>query len=153
MYNFHEVILRNSELNPDFIVRRKMKSTILPELPGANDIEKIGALLKESQFEAWTFGYGAAESHVRSRSIDVINSLFAKNIFNNNLILFSGSNLFLWAPQDHEYFVIFGDLRAVKKTLDSGIFDYDFSEYVQDPDLGEKTKQFLLEMQRKYTIG
>lgn len=152
MYTFAEAVIHNKHLDPHFIAERRMKSVVLPELPSCDEIERMATLLDEGDFDVWANQFGLAEDHMRATNLDAVTNYYEKESYMNVLIRFNEHNLSLWIPDHHEYFVMFGEPASVDRVMGAPIFDYTFQEYLQAPHMSEKSKQILLEIQRKYTI-
>lgn len=151
MYTFTDVVIRNRDLNPEFIAKSQMKSVVLPQFPTSDEIRQVATFLNEDDFEAWSYEYGVVEAHARWANVDAVIACYEEKSYMNMLIRFRQSNLSFWMPDHHELFVMFGDPASVDRVREKGVFEYQFSEYLQSPRLSEKSKEVLGEMQRKYT--
>jgi len=65
---------------------------------------------------------------------------------------FSHVELPIWSPEDHEYFVIFGQKTLVDRVTAPENFPYRFAEYAQEKSFNTAKKRHLQAVQERYTI-
>jgi len=82
----------------------------------------------------------------------VLDALFENSPY-GLLIHFSGHDLWIWAPEDHEYLVVFGDTNLVKAIERSDIFSFSFADYLGSGVLSQATVTHLRGVASNYTIG
>lgn len=82
----------------------------------------------------------------------MLDALFGNSPY-SLLIHFRGHNLFVCAPEDHEYFVVFGDPIRVGAIAQSEILPYRFPDYLTDESLSQPTVEHLREVAATYTFG
>lgn len=152
MNKFNDIILGNAVLNNKYIVDNEMKSVVYPELPSSEEIAQIALILDEKRFQVWAFDYGSTASRSEFTQLHEATDFFELNCFKNILIEFLDSKILLWIPEDHEFFVMFGDSRNLQFLINSDLFEYNFSEYLTEESMGEKTRQHLMNMQSRYTV-
>jgi hypothetical protein len=150
MTNF---ITTDSTLDPAAIRNRGFASRIFPEFPSEEEIALIADRIGAGELEFWAHEFGQPPRHFESQPVGLMLDALFENSPYSLLIGFSSRNLFIWAPEDHEYLVVFGEPEIVGLVEQSAIFDYGFSDYLASGDLSESTIEHLRELATNYTFG
>jgi len=148
-----EFIGKDCTLDHLAIRNRNFAARIYPEFPSGEEVALVAARIgsDEIDFAAYEFGQPACQFSPQPVG-SVLDALFENSLY-NLLIHFSGHDLWIWAPEDHEYLVVFGDSNSVQAIERSDIFSYSFAEYLGSGLLSQATVTHLRGVASNYTIG
>ncbi|WFN89385.1 hypothetical protein [Agrobacterium pusense] len=148
-----EFIGKDCTLDHLAIRNRNFAARIYPEFPSGEEVALVAARIgsDEIDFAAYEFGQPACQFSPQPVG-SVLDALFENSPY-NLLIHFSGHDLWIWAPEDHDYLVVFGDSKSVQAIERSDIFSYSFAEYLGSGLLSQATVTHLRGVASNYTIG
>lgn len=149
MTNF---ITEETTLDREYIRDRGFAARVFPEFPSEEEILLIANRIGAREIQFWSYEFGQLPRHFAPQPVGLMLDALYENSPYNLLIDFSGHNLFVWAPEDQEYFVVFGNPSRVVSVEQSDIFTYSFSEYLASGDLSQTTVQHLREIASSFTF-
>lgn len=147
-----DFITSETTLDPDAIRGRGFAARIFPEFPSEEEIALISDLIGATEIEFWAHEFGLPSQHFAAQPVGLMFEKLFENAPYGLLIHFLGRNLFIWAPEDHEFLVVFGNPDMVHNVEQSGVFSYKFADYLESGDLSNKTVKHLEQMMETYTI-
>ena len=148
---FEKYITNCTALDQGAIAEAGMKSFVVPELPSIGELKMMASVISASTVTGWAYEYGQAPHEPFVTEIDQIDNFYSKNSSINVFLCFGDSSLFVWCPENHEYFVVFGVKRFVETVRNSNIFEYDFDDYINDYPY-EGARESLVEISKRYNI-
>ncbi|CUX53434.1 conserved hypothetical protein [Agrobacterium tumefaciens str. CFBP 5621] len=148
-----DFIGKDCALDHQAIRNRNFAARIYPEFPSGEEIALVAARIgcDEIDFAAYEFGQPPRQFSPQPVGL-VLDALFENSPY-GLLIHFSGHDLWIWAPEDHEYLVVFGDTNLVRAIERSDIFSYSFAEYLGSGVMSQATVTHLRGVASSYTIG
>lgn len=150
MTNF---ITNDTALDPTAIRSRGFAARVFPEFPSEEEITLVANRLAADEIEFWAYEFGQPARNFAPQPVGLMLDALFENSPYNLLIHFCGHDLFVWAPEDHEYFVVFGDPIRVGAVARREIFPYGFPDYLTDENLSQPTVKHLREVAATYTFG
>lgn len=150
---FYKFIPNCTSLEPAAIIDQKLCSLPFPEVMSSQEIIEVGKICSESTATLWSYGYGTAPKKFERLPINKIAELSFSESYNNILIALESFEAYIWQPDSHEYFVIFGLVKNITKIVSGNILTYSFSEYVNEKYFQNKRAGAMKEIQKKYTIS
>ncbi|TDW37107.1 hypothetical protein EV128_101582 [Rhizobium azibense] len=148
-----KLISAKSQLDAEELKRLGYTCRVLPEFPSEEEIVKTTKLLEGEKIEFWSFEYGHDPEYFGPDNLRSALVRTYDESHKNLLIKFVDIDLYFWAPEEHEYMLMFGHSDLVKRVMNSGIFGFTFEEYLQSPGLSDKTVEVLRRIENEYTIG
>lgn len=145
-------ITENTELDLAEMKRAGFRSVVLPEYPSEEELAKVARLLQVTSLECWAQEFGNEPEQFGPANLRQSLIWTYERSYTNLLMKFGARELYIWAPEAHEYMVIFGDPSLVKDVVESRIFELDFDEYLQSGALSPATVEFLRDIRSRYTI-
>ncbi len=145
-------ITSENTLDPDAIRIRSFAARIFPEFPSEEEIALISDWIGASEIEFWAHEFNHPSQHFAAQPVGMMFEKLFESAPYGLLIHFIGRNLFIWAPEDHEFLVVFGNPDMVHNVENSGILGYKFADYLASGDLSKKTVEHLEAMAKIYTI-
>lgn len=139
------------DLSTQALAQLGLCSIVLPELPGADDLDAFFSVASEAQVEAWAFEDGGALEYCVG-SAQTIAEFYASNNF-KNLLSIDSNRTGVWVPQDHNFYVVFGLGATLGRLHKLSMFDFKFEEYIDEPYHSEKSKRYLLHVLCNYSVG
>ncbi len=135
------------------IRNRNFAARIYSEFPSEREIALVAARIDSDEIDFAAYEFGQPPRYFAPQPVGLVLYALFENSPYSLLIHFSGHNIWVWAPEDHEYFVVFGDGDLVQAIERSGIFSYSFAEYLGSGFLSEATVTHLRGVASNYTIG
>ena len=149
MTNF---ITKETALDREYIRALGFAARVFAEFPSEEEILLIADRIGAREIQFWAFEFGQLPKHFAPQPVGLMLAALYENSPYNLLIEYSGHDLFVWAPEDHEYFVVFGNPSCVVSVEQSDIFPYSFPEYLASGDLSQTTVQHLREVASSFTF-
>ncbi len=149
---FSTYITENKELNSKVLMEKQLKSTVFPECASIEELLIVGEKLRVGQCHVWCYYYGSPP-HIHEFGFFEDCMRVVRNEYMTNVLLYlSNENAFFWLPEEHEYFVVFGDTGTLGKIENSEIFTYQFDDYLNEGIMSDGTRSFLRKMLAKYSV-
>ncbi|TRB01984.1 hypothetical protein EXN61_24455 [Agrobacterium tumefaciens] len=148
-----DFIKKDCTLDHQLIRDRNFAARIFPEFPSEEEIALVAARIGAGEIDFAAYEFGQPPRHFASQPVGpMLDALFENSPY-GLLVHFSGHDLWIWAPEDHEYLVVFGDANLVQAIERSDIFSYSFADYLGSGALSQATVTHLRGMASNYTIG
>ncbi|MFF2324255.1 hypothetical protein ACFVTJ_24710 [Agrobacterium sp. NPDC058088] len=148
-----DFIGKDCTLDHQAIRNRNFAARIYPEFPSGEEIVLVATRIGSDEIDFAAYEFGQSPCQFLPQPVgSVLDALFENSPY-NLLIHFSGHDVWIWAPEDHEYLVVFGDTNLVQAIERSDIFSYSFAEYLGSGALSQATVTHLRGVASNYTIG
>ncbi|MFK3777638.1 hypothetical protein [Agrobacterium sp. NPDC089420] len=148
-----DFITKHCTLDDDVIRSRNFVARIFPEFPSEEEIALVAGRIGAGEIAFSAYEFSRPPRHFASQPVGLMLDALFENSPYGLLIHFSGHDLWIWAPEDHEYLVVFGEADLVQKIEAGDIFSYSFADYLASGALSQATIAHLREMASHYTIG
>jgi hypothetical protein len=148
-----DFIGKDCTLDHQAIRNRNFAARIYPEFPSEEEIALVAARIGSNEIDFAAYEFGQPPRHFAPQPVGLVLDALFENSPYGLLIHFSAHDLWIWAPEDHEYFVVFGDTNLVQAIERSDIFSYSFAEYLGSGVLSQATVTHLRGVASNYTIG
>lgn len=140
-------------LDSRLIRSRNFAARVFPEFPSEEEIALVAKRISAAEIDFYACECGQPLRYFGSQPVGLMLDALFENAPYSLLIGFSGHNLWIWTPEDHEYFVVFGEVGMVEVIEGSDIFSFSFAEYLASGVLSQTTVTNLRGMASHYTIG
>jgi len=140
-------------LDHQAIRNRNFAARIYPEFPSEEEIALVAARIGSNEIDFAAYEFGQPPRHFARQPVGLVLDALFENSPYGLLIHFSAHDLWIWAPEDHEYLVVFGDTNLVKAIERSDIFSFSFADYLGSGVLSQATVTHLRGVASNYTIG
>ncbi|MEA1844873.1 hypothetical protein ACQZ6V_27390 [Agrobacterium sp. 22-3674b3] len=148
-----DFIGKDCTLDHQAIQNRNFAARIYPEFPSGEEVALVAARIGSNGIDFTAYEFGQPPCQFSPQPVGLVLDALFENSPYNLLIHFSGHDLWIWAPEDHEYLVVFGDTNLVQAIERSDIFSYSFAEYLGSGGLSQATVTHLRGVASNYTIG
>lgn len=148
-----DFIGKDCTLDHQAIRNRNFAARIYPEFPSGEEIVLVATRIGSDEIDFAAYEFGQPPCQFSPQPVGSGLDALLENSPYNLLIHFSGHDLWIWAPEDHEYLVVFGDTSLVQAIERSDIFSYSFAEYLGSGALSQATVTHLRGVASNYTIG
>lgn len=148
-----DFIGKDCTLDHQAIRDRNFAARIYPEFPSEEEVALVAARIGSDEIDFAAYEFGQLPRRFAPRPVGLVLDALFENSPYGLLIHFSGHDLWIWAPEDHEYLVVFGDTNLVQTIERSDIFSYSFAEYLGSGVLSQATVTHLRGVASNYTIG
>ena len=148
-----DFIGKDCTLDHQAIQNRNFAARIYPEFPSGEEVALVAARIGSNGIDFTAYEFGQPPCQFSPQPVGLVLDALFENSPYNLLIHFSGHDLWIWAPEDHEYLVVFGDTNLVRAIERSDIFSYSFAEYLGSGVMSQATVTHLRGVASSYTIG
>ncbi|WP_286172392.1 hypothetical protein [Rhizobium sp. UGM030330-04] len=148
-----DFIIEDCTLDSRLIRSRNFAARVFPEFPSEEEIALVAKRISAAEIDFYACECGQPLRHFGSQPVGPMLDALFENAPYSLLIGFSGHDLWIWTPEDHEYFVVFGNANLVQAIERSDIFSYSFADYLGSGALSQATVAHLRGMASNYTIG
>jgi len=148
-----DFIGKDCTLDHQAIRNRNFAARIYPEFPSEEEIALVAARIGSNEIDFAAYEFGQPPRHFARQPVGLVLDALFENSPYGLLIHFSAHDLWIWAPEDHEYLVVFGDTNLVKAIERSDIFSFSFADYLGSGVLSQATVTHLRGVASNYTIG
>lgn len=148
-----DFIGKDCTLDHKAIRNRNFAARIYPEFPSEEEIALVAARIGSNEIDFAAYEFGQPPRHFAPQPVGLVLDALFENSPYGLLIHFSGHDLWIWAPEDHEYLVVFGDTNLVKAIERRDIFSFSFADYLGSGVLSQATVTHLRGVASNYTIG
>jgi hypothetical protein len=148
-----EFIGKDCALDHQAIRNRNFAARIYPEFPSEEEIALVAAHIGSDEIDFAAYEFGQPPRQFSPQPVGLVLDALFENSPYSLLIHFSGNDVWIWAPEHHEYLVVLGDANLIQAIERSDIFSYNFAEYLGSGVLSQATVTHLLGVASNYTIG
>lgn len=152
MSTFSQFITSNTVLDPKAIQEAGLASAPFPEVASIEEIKQLGMISGTQTVDVWAYGYGKPPRHFDSIDLENAANISFQEGYDNILLFFHESKMLIWLPADHEFFVICADLDLFHRIQSSGIFTYDFTDYMSEDYFHGKKSDYLRDIYSTYAL-
>lgn len=149
---FAEFVPDSTSLSAEAVRRAGFGAAPFPEVAGDDEILRVGECVRAVSATLWAYEHGRPAECFQQLSLSDAARLCFEKGHSHTLLSFDDRDLLIWQPDDHEYFVIFGNRQMLDAVSRSGIFTYSFDEYKNEPFFAGKRADFLHAVGERYTI-
>lgn len=153
MAEFESLIPDSQTLDPNAIRFHGFISEPLAETIGIDDLKRVSNTLGETSYRFWSYGWDQKPTAYEASEFETIAEFFASEMHKSILLEFVTAGLFFWIPEDHQYFIMFGQRSAVQSIGHSEISEIEFGEYLEEDYHSKDDVQFLRSIEMRYRIG
>ncbi|PCJ10557.1 MAG: hypothetical protein COB16_00670 [Rhodobacteraceae bacterium] len=152
MATFDKFISNCRELNELAIRSEGFSAVPFPELLTSEELIRLSKLVADVQGELWSFEYGKRPKKFCILLDEKGGQVLWRESYKNTLFKFSKFDLFIWSPEEHEYFVIFGETKFVDLANNLEIFPYSFGDYLDEESFSNKKLEYLANLRSRFSI-
>ncbi len=135
--------LKNNDIDVNKIKNDNFVFFLAPEFPSKQDLLEISKQINIDFIEFCSFEFNQKPTLFNANSIESLSGEIFEESHKNILIKFFDCDLFIWKPEDNEYYILFGRKEIIQKIKLINIFDYSFEEYMNEPSFSNEQRDFL----------
>lgn len=150
--SFARFIPDGADLDVGAIRTAGLAALPFPEWASPGEIAAVGRLVGAGRAELWSCQYRREPLHLAGLSLDEAGRQSFDRGYASVLVAFEAAQTYVWQPLEHEFFVIFGPWLTLQAVRSAGIFTYDFVEYANEPYFKGQRSDYLMEIERRYTV-
>ena len=152
MDSFARFIPDGADLDAGAIRAAGLAALPFPEWASPDEIAAVGRLVGAEKAEFWSCQYQQEPLHLAGLSPDEVGRQSFVLGYASVLVAFEAARTYIWQPLEHEFFVIFAPQPTLEAIRSAGIFAYDFHDYAREDYFKGKRSDYLVDMERRYTV-
>lgn len=152
MDSFTRFVPDGTELDPGAIRAAGLAALPFPEWASPAEIVAVGRLVGAERADLWSCQYRQTPRHLAGLSLEDAGRQSFDLGYANVLVAFEAAATRLWQPLDHEFFVVFAPPLLLETIRSAGIFPHDFHGYAREDYFKGARSDYLVEMERRYTV-
>jgi hypothetical protein len=146
-------MIRSNELDAEAIAAAGYGALPIPEFLSQEELLLVGETIGAEVTELWTFEFNHQPEYFFVESLAKASAILDRDHYKNILVKFTEVPLNIWMPEGSEYFVIFGAKNTLQKITKENIFQYTFSEYIEEEHHSKQTQDYLRKIKETYSIA